>query len=411
MSARAAVTQRPQYGVETAIGTSVAADKAFRSLSLTVEPKVETETIKPAGRRFGTGTYVKSESSEGSLEGQVCARELTDVLGLVFGDATATSEPYAGVTGRTFVLSDDAQSWTVQAGDATNAVEVAGVIATGVDFEFEKNSGKAEIKVKLVGQVYDNEATLTASPVEELSAILTGAGTSVYIADTLAGLDADPTQLPYAISEKIKFEKMRDVAWYTDASKPSWSDVVADDASGSELELVIEASEAGRAFLGYLRDGTSKYIRVVTTGATIASTYKQKLTIDLCVAPSGYKEKEEDAVYAVTVPLTVVEDEDGFSHQVSLQNDVDLLAGLTPTTGSATPTAGGFTFNITNYDGAYTWTATAPGATVTIGTPSGSTALVTVSGLGSSVSKTVTIGTSRTLYKAGSATRSGTSSA
>ena len=269
---------------------------------------METETIKPAGRRFGTGTYVKSESSEGSLEGQVCARELTDVLGLVFGDATATSEPYAGVTGRTFVLSDDAQSWTVQAGDATNAVEVAGVIATGVDFGLKNSVRPKSGEVGRAGCTTTKPPSLP-SPVEELSAILTGAGTSVYIADTLAGLDADPTQLPYAISEKIKFEKMRDVAWYTDASKPSWSDVVADDASGSELELVIGRQKPAGRSLGYLRDGTSKYIRVVTTGATIASTYKQKLTIDLCGPIWIYKEKEEDAVYAVTVPLTVVEDE------------------------------------------------------------------------------------------------------
>lgn len=409
MAARAAVTQRPQYGVETDIGTAVAASKSLRTIGLKVEPDIKRETIVPAGRQFGTGVYTKSEASKGSLDGQVCARELTDVLALVFGDAYSTSQPYSGVVSRSFHVVEDANAWTVQAGDTTNAVEVAGLIATDADFVFEKNSGKAEIKVGLIGQIFDNEATLTASPVDLDNIILTGAGVSVYIASTLAGLDSSPTQLTSVIGAKVKFDKIRTVAWFLNAAKTSWSDVVADNASGSDVELTLEADSAGRAFLTYLRDNTTKYIRIVVTGETIASTYEYELTFDFAVTPKDYNEKEEDGVYAVTVPLAIIEDVDNFSHKVTLVNDQALLTALTPTFGSATSTAGGYTFGITNYDADYTWAATVPGGTATIGSISGSDATVTVTGLGSAVTAITTVTTARTLYANGSATKSGTS--
>lgn len=81
-------------------------------------------------------------------------------------------------------------------------------------------------------------------------------------------------------------------------------------------------------------------------------------------------------------------------------------AGLTPTFGTPTPTADGFTVSITNYDAAYTWsgTATASG-TVAIS----SEGLVTVTGVAASTSSTATIVTSRTGYTSGSATVSATS--
>jgi uncharacterized repeat protein (TIGR02543 family) len=79
---------------------------------------------------------------------------------------------------------------------------------------------------------------------------------------------------------------------------------------------------------------------------------------------------------------------------------------ITPTFGSPTSTADGFTVQITNYDASYTWagTATASG-TVSIS----NTGLVTVAGVAANTSSTVTVETSRANYVNSSATASGTS--
>ena len=85
-----------------------------------------------------------------------------------------------------------------------------------------------------------------------------------------------------------------------------------------------------------------------------------------------------------------------------------LAAALTPTVSSATPAFGGFTFNVTNYDSAYTFSLSATSGTATAGTPAGNSLPITVTGLSSGQSATVSISTTRLGYVDGSAPREGT---
>jgi outer membrane protein OmpA-like peptidoglycan-associated protein len=82
---------------------------------------------------------------------------------------------------------------------------------------------------------------------------------------------------------------------------------------------------------------------------------------------------------------------------------------LNPVFGTATATAEGFTISITNYDAAYTWaTPTVSSGTVTVTSTAGSNRLLTVTGLPSGGSATITQSTSRTGYSGGSRTATGT---
>jgi len=85
-------------------------------------------------------------------------------------------------------------------------------------------------------------------------------------------------------------------------------------------------------------------------------------------------------------------------------------AALNPTYGTVTPTAGGFTVAITNYSASFTWaTPTVSAGSVTASAPSGSTQVLTVTGLSPGTSATITESTSRVGYNNGSSTVSGTS--
>jgi uncharacterized repeat protein (TIGR02543 family) len=81
-------------------------------------------------------------------------------------------------------------------------------------------------------------------------------------------------------------------------------------------------------------------------------------------------------------------------------------SALTPTFGTPTATVDGFTVQITNYSGSYTWggTASASGTVSVSGT-----GLVTVTGVAANTSSTATITTTRTGYTGGTATVSATS--
>lgn len=85
-----------------------------------------------------------------------------------------------------------------------------------------------------------------------------------------------------------------------------------------------------------------------------------------------------------------------------------LIAALTPTFGSPTATADGFTVQISNYDATYTWagTATSSGSVAINGT-----GLVTVTGVASLTSSTATITTTRAGYVGGVAVVTETSEA
>jgi hypothetical protein len=79
----------------------------------------------------------------------------------------------------------------------------------------------------------------------------------------------------------------------------------------------------------------------------------------------------------------------------------------TPTFGAPTATADGFTVQISNYNGAFTYGGTATaGGTVAIS----NTGLVTVSGVAANTSSTATITTTRTGHASGSAPVTATSS-
>jgi uncharacterized repeat protein (TIGR02543 family) len=84
-------------------------------------------------------------------------------------------------------------------------------------------------------------------------------------------------------------------------------------------------------------------------------------------------------------------------------------AALNPVFGAATATADGFTVSITNYDSSYTWaTPTVSSGTVTVTSTSGTNRLLTVTGLSSGGSATITQTTSRAGYSSGSRTATGT---
>lgn len=90
----------------------------------------------------------------------------------------------------------------------------------------------------------------------------------------------------------------------------------------------------------------------------------------------------------------------GYADDTAKISATSLNAALTPTFGTPTRTADGYTVQISNYNSAYTWagTATASGVVAISGT-----GLVTVTGVAADTSSTATITTTRTGYVGGTA--------
>jgi len=84
---------------------------------------------------------------------------------------------------------------------------------------------------------------------------------------------------------------------------------------------------------------------------------------------------------------------------------VSLKSALTPTFGTNTRTSDGFTSSVNNYDSTFTFNLTTNAGSVSTGTASGSTLPFTVTGVSAGGSATVTVTTSKTDHRGGSATR------
>jgi hypothetical protein len=109
---------------------------------------------------------------------------------------------------------------------------------------------------------------------------------------------------------------------------------------------------------------------------------------------------------------TITSSRAGYSNRSATVTATSTTGVLTPTFGSPTATADGFTVSITNYDAAFTWaTPTVSAGTVAITSTTGATRVLTVTGLSPGASATITQNTSRTNYSNGTATVSGSATA
>lgn len=96
----------------------------------------------------------------------------------------------------------------------------------------------------------------------------------------------------------------------------------------------------------------------------------------------------------------------GLTNQINFTGTA-VQASRVPTFDTPVKTADGFTVNVTNWDGSWTWASTVGSGSVVAGTGSGSTLPLTVTGLGAGAPATITVTTSRSGYANGSSTVSG----
>ena len=99
------------------------------------------------------------------------------------------------------------------------------------------------------------------------------------------------------------------------------------------------------------------------------------------------------------LPMLRFAQEFGAFYSSGCLNTSPLSAALTPSFGTPAKTADGFTVQVSNYDGNFTWNASANAGSAAIS----GTGLITVTGLSSGASSTVTVTTIRSGYSDGSA--------
>lgn len=300
--ARSYVNVRAQHGAETTPGTPVAATARFGAVSATLTPTASREAIRPAGQRFASTLYTQQEWSEGSIEGVPSYTEIGALLDWAYGVGASDGDDTVWTIGA-------GTTKTLEFGDQVQAAQVPGCFLTGLSLGWGRNSGEATVSGDIVGGKWNDGHTLTSGTTVPAPAPIEASQVCVFVDDTSGTLGT--TQLVDAISVSIDLSDLRAADWRLDCTKPSISGSVETAPTG-EIELLVEATAAGRAFLTDLRTGATRYLRVRATGAD------DILTLDFAVQVSNTDRVDEENVYASTVTLTIVEDANGFSHEARL---------------------------------------------------------------------------------------------
>ena len=198
------------------------------------------------------------------------------------------------------------------------ASKVDACFLTSLNFEMGRNAGDVTVSADMVGAQWLETPRMTEGVVASVPQPAAPAHVRVYIASTLAGLDtAMPSQS--TMKATVNLGSLRDPLWLLNGN-PSHAGATETAVDGS-VELLVLADQAGRGWLDTLRIGATKYVRIVVGQG------RNEVEFTFAVQASDHTRDEQDAVYAVTAPLNIVRDANGFSNSIKVTTVLPQVVG------------------------------------------------------------------------------------
>ena len=332
----------------------------------------------------------------------------TTTVNAVAGAAIFFGVGLSGTNGQTYTLTFTSGSFT-----ATQSAQVVYGIATqliiktpaatsksGIAFTtqpaifikdaFGNTVSNSSVSVNMAVSGGDSKATIVGTPTKSASG-----GTATFSGVGISGTAGTSYTLTFT-SNGLTATTQSIIPTFGNASKAT-------------LSTNADGSTSGSPFT------TQPIVKIVDAFGNTITTSNATVSMSVSIGASTTGTTSVSAVAGVATFTNVgISGTTGFTYGLTFassgltsatQNITPLTAANTPTFGIPTATAGGFTVQISNYNGSFTYggTATASG-TVAIS----NTGLVTVSGVAANTSSTATITTARPGYADGSAQISAT---
>lgn len=300
MAERASVFQTVQIGVESAPGTEVNATKKLPAVMFEVGVEADIKTYRGAGYKYASVAALNKEWVSASISGPATYNELPYLLSSVLDTATLVDN--TGTTGQaTWTFSPDPaaadapKTFTIEQGGGGRAHQFTGALVTGLGVKFDRDG--VEIDGSVLGKALEDGITMTAAPTEIPLIPLTAPQVQVYLDNTWATLGT--TALTRVLSAEWNISDRYGPVWALTGTTDYAATV--ETVPSLELKMMIEADAAGMALLTAMRAGTTKFLRIEATGATIsAGPAKYKATFDTAVKVTDVEAfSDEDGVYAI----------------------------------------------------------------------------------------------------------------
>ena len=140
---------------------------------------------------------------------------------------------------------------------------------------------------------------------EQLCVPISCRDTSIYVADTYAGLGAG--KLTGVFLSTVKFMPRATPTFVLDRAVPSYKDYAEPDM-GIEVKLTQEANAAGLGLLTQMRSGATKFLRIESVGPNIAGPgVPYKLVIDMAAKVKSGFDYGYDGTQEITTSDFVLE--------------------------------------------------------------------------------------------------------
>lgn len=282
---RSTINQKVQIGAEStsALGTAVAASKSLGCFDFQFGTSVDLAEYAPTGHKYTSIQNLNEEWVDGTMGGDMDYNGLIYPLASAMGSITPTAHG-SSATAKDWIFvppltgSIVPQTYTFQQGDSTRAHQLSYGLFTQFGYTFDRKTTK--VSGKILGQQLTDGITMTASPTTVALKPVVPGQINVYMDPAQAALGT--TQLTKVISGAYTMDTIYGPAWFVNRANSSYSAHV-DMQPKCTFKLILEADATGMALLGYMRAGTTYYVRVEALGSVIDNLQ----TVSLGAASAG----------------------------------------------------------------------------------------------------------------------------
>jgi hypothetical protein len=184
---RPAALNTGQWGVETTLGTAVAASKRLLCTVFEVSPEVPTVPYRPQGFLTPTTAIQQKEATTLALSGALCFNDLPYLLSSLLKTTTPSVPSGATLTNRwVFNPSDTSidayKSLTLEKGTATQAERIVGAVVRDLNMRWSRTD--ANLSGSMMGQYSTELVAITPTPTDIAALPIDPKAVSIYVGST-----------------------------------------------------------------------------------------------------------------------------------------------------------------------------------------------------------------------------------
>lgn len=326
MPERSFRTQGTQLGVEVTSGTSVSANKKMLSIDFALGGQGETQQFIPQGNKFATVVAPTREWSTFALSGRPTFDELMYIFA---GIMRAPTSSVTGTTGQQHVFDmdpdgvDAVKTFTIEKGDAVRAHKASYCMIN--DLTLTMNRNEFTLAGNGFGQRISDNITLTATPTVLPQVPVLNTLFDVYVDATRGALGT--TKMTRAFNAVFSLGNRFGQIWPMNSTLTSYGAHI-EALPTATLTLTLAADATGMAYLTDFRDGDSLYVQIKNTSAVVigAGPAVYSLTMNFAGKINALQPfEDQDGLYAITFPLSLIDDGAGAPVTATLVNATSAL--------------------------------------------------------------------------------------